>query len=98
MLRWQLIVCLLKKGFNAYCPVLLKKDMEGGYEKRNRSLGYLNVIRQREIIMTDFQINIYLCIRKCRFAYFTIFNVNRIGTKQIGSIDDCGRHATLPQS
>ena len=38
MLRWQLIVCLLKKGFNAYCPVLLKKDMEGGYEKRNRFL------------------------------------------------------------
>lgn len=29
MLRWQLIVCLLKKGFNAYCPVLLKKTWKG---------------------------------------------------------------------
>lgn len=33
MLKWQLIVCLLKKDFNAYFPVLLKNDMEGGYEK-----------------------------------------------------------------
>ena len=41
------------------------------------------------------------CLLKIDFnAYCPVLlnSVNRIGTKQIGSIDDCGRHATLPHS